>query len=141
MHLHIFENDASGVASTITFVKRAIAAGPRVPIQSSQLRLALGRTKENKYVLPEESAGYYAQGSAVIYYQHKARYKNEHYTKQLEKLLIREDLPGASGLALKFEKVSQRYCMFLIQPKHREAVEKAVKDMLSTDWGYHFRLL
>ena len=34
---------------------------------------AKGRPKENKYVLPEELARYYAQGSTVVYYQHKAR--------------------------------------------------------------------
>ena len=102
---------------------------------------AKGRPKENKYVLPEELAAYYAQGSTVVYYQHKARYKDEHYTKQLEELLRREDLPGASGLALKFEKVSQRYYMFIIQPRHREMVEKSVQDMLSTSWGDHFRQL
>ena len=100
-----------------------------------------GRPKENKYVLPEELARYYAQGSTVIYYQHKARYKDDHYTKQLNELLRREDLPGASGLALKFEKVSQRYYMFIIQPRHREMVEKSVENMLSTSWGNHFRQL
>ena len=102
---------------------------------------AKGRPKENKYVLPEELASYYAQGSTVIYYQHKARRKDPFYTDQLKALLRREDLSGASGLVLKFEKVSQRYYMFIIQPKHREMVEKAVKDMLSTDWGKHFRQL
>ncbi|WP_087431058.1 hypothetical protein [Collinsella sp. An307] len=102
---------------------------------------AKGRPKENKYVLPEELAAYYAQGSTVVYYQHKARRKDPFYTDQLEKLLRREDLTGASGLSLKFEKVSQRYYMFLIQPRHKEAVEKAVRDMLVTAWGDHFRLL
>lgn len=102
---------------------------------------AVGKPKENKYVLPEELASYYAQGSTVVYYQHKARRKDPFYTDQLGELLRREDLRGASGLALKFEKVSQRYYMFIIQPRHREAVEKAVEDMLSTAWGDHFRLL
>ena len=102
---------------------------------------ALGRPKENKYVLPEELASYYAQGSTVVYYQHKARRKDPFYTDQLKALLRREDLPGASGLALKFEKVSQRYYMFIVQPRHREMVEKSVQDMLSTSWGDHFRQL
>ena len=99
---------------------------------------AKGTSKENKYVLPEELADYYAQGSTVVYYQHKARRKDPFYTKQLSELLRTEDLPGASSLALKFEKVSQRYYMFIIQPKHREMVEKTVSDMLSTAWGEHF---
>lgn len=102
---------------------------------------AKGRPKENKYVLPEELARYYAQGSTVVYYQHKARRKDPFYTDQLKALLRREDLPGASGLALMFEKVSQRYYMFIIQPRHREMVEKSVQDMLSTSWGDHFRQL
>ena len=102
---------------------------------------AMGRPKENKYVLPEELASYYAQGSTVIYYQHKARRKDPFYKDQLDKLLAREDLPRASGLALKFEKVSQRYYMFIVQPRHREMVEKSVKNMLSTPWGDHFRQL
>ena len=102
---------------------------------------AKGRPKENKYVLPEELARYYAQGSTVVYYQHKARRKDPFYTDQLKALLRREDLPGASGLALKFEKVSQRYYMFIVQPRHREMVEKSVKDMLSTSWGEHFHQL
>lgn len=102
---------------------------------------AKGRPKENKYVLPEELASYYAQGSTVVYYQHKARRKDPFYTDQLNWLLKREDLPGASGLALKFEKVSQRYYMFIIQPSHREMVVKTMKDMLSTDWGKYFHQL
>ena len=53
----------------------------------------------------------------------------------------REDLSDASGIALKFEKVSQRYYMFVIQPRHREMVEKSVENMLSTSWGDHFRQL
>lgn len=102
---------------------------------------AIGKPKENKYVLPEELASYYAQSSTVIFYQHKARRKDSFYANQLRELLRREDLPGASGLALKFEKVSQRYYMFIIQPKHKEEVEQVVKDMLSTAWGKHFCLL
>ena len=102
---------------------------------------AMGKPKENKYVLPEELASYYAQGSTVVYYQHKARYKDKHYIGQLEELLRREDLPSVSGMVLKFEKVSQRYYMFLIQPRHKVTVEKAVKGMLATAWGDHFRQL
>lgn len=44
-------------------------------------------------------------------------------------------------MVLKFEKVSQRYYMFLIQPKHKTTLEKAVKGMLATAWGDYFRQL
>ena len=102
---------------------------------------AMESPRENKYVLPQEIASYYAQGSTVVYYQHKARRKDPFYTRQLDELLKRADLPGASGLALKYEKVSQRYYLFAVQPRHRKTVEKAVRDMLSTAWGDHFHLL
>ena len=101
----------------------------------------MGRPKENKYVLPSELASHYAQDSTVIYYQHKARRRDPFYAKQLETLLQSQDFSGASGLALKFEKTSQRYYMFIIQPRHKEAVEQAVKSMLATTWGEYFRLL
>ncbi|WP_165056161.1 MULTISPECIES: hypothetical protein [unclassified Adlercreutzia] len=102
---------------------------------------AMGRPKENKYVLPSELASYYAQGSSVIYYQHKARRKDPFYVQQLDSLLGSQAFPGASGLALKFKPTSQRYYMFLVQPQHRETVERAVNNLLSTAWGEHFCML
>ena len=47
---------------------------------------AKGRPKENKYVLPEELASYYAQGSTVVCYQHKARRKDPFYARQFKEL-------------------------------------------------------
>lgn len=99
---------------------------------------AAGRPKENKYVLSSELASYYGQGSTVVYYQHKARRKDPVYVKQLNELLESQAFPGASGLALKFTKTSQRYYMLVIQPQHREVVESAVASMLSTAWGNYF---
>ena len=43
---------------------------------------AAGRPKEIKYVLRDELASYYSQGSSVVYYQHKARRKDDFYVKQ-----------------------------------------------------------
>ena len=102
---------------------------------------AMGRPKENKYALPEELAAYYAQGSTVVYYQHKARRKDPFYIQQLERLLGSNSFPSASGLVLKYEKVSQRFYMFIVQPEHREGVEQALRKMLVTSWGNHFCLL
>jgi hypothetical protein len=31
--------------------------------------------------------------------------------------------------------------MFVIQPRHRETIENAVDQMLSSAWGKHFHLL
>jgi len=100
----------------------------------------LGRPKENKYVLPSELARYYAQGSSVIYYQHKARRKDPFYVAQLDGLMCGNAFPGARGLALKFATTSQRYYMFIMQPQHVGAIEAVASDLLASPWGEHFCL-
>ena len=102
---------------------------------------AVGMPKENKYVMVDELADYYARGSTVIYYQHKARKRDPHYINQHNQLINSGKFPGASGLALKFKKTSQRYYFFIIQPRHKETIETAVNGMMETPWKKHFCLL
>lgn len=102
---------------------------------------AMGRPKENKYVLREELIGYYAQDSSVIYYQHKARRKDEFYIKQHSELVSSHDFPDASKLALKFLPTSQRYYLFAIQPRHREVIKKVVDSLFSTSWRDYLIML
>ena len=102
---------------------------------------AVGKPKENKYVLYDELADYYAQQSSVIYYQHKARKPDEFYLRQHKELIHSQSFPDAKGLALKFKTTSQRFYFFIMQPQHRELIETAVKSMLCTAWNNHFMLL
>jgi len=102
---------------------------------------AVGRPKENKYVLRSELASYYAQGSSVIYYQHKARRKDEFYIRQHNELVRSKDFPNSEKLGLKFLTTSQRYYLFIIQPRHVATIETAINEMLSTAWGNHFHML
>ncbi|MGI5873192.1 MAG: hypothetical protein ACOX8R_00825 [Bacillota bacterium] len=99
---------------------------------------AVGTVKENKYVLPDEIVDYYRQGSSVVYYQHKARKQDSFYMDQQNRLLKRTELNEAAGLALKFKKTSQRYYFFVMQPRHREVIERAVRGMIASAWGDHF---
>lgn len=101
---------------------------------------AVGRPKENKYVLYDELADYYAQQSSVIYYQHKARKQDEFYLLQHKELIHGQNFPHAKGLALKFKTTSQRYYFFIMHPQHRAVIETAIKNMLSTAWNKHFML-
>ncbi len=94
--------------------------------------------KENKYVLYNELMDYYGHGMSVIYYQHKARKKDDHYYRQFDKLINSGDFPGAEGLSLKFTKTSLRYYFFIIQPGHKKAIKNAIEKMLMTDWKKHF---
>ena len=102
---------------------------------------AVGKPKENKYVLCDELADYYAQHSSVIYYQHKARKQDDFYIRQHEKLIHAPEFAGSKGLALKFITTSQRYYFFIIQPQHQEIIEKAVLEMLVGPWKNHFKIL
>lgn len=102
---------------------------------------AVGKPKENKYVLCDELADYYAQHSSVIYYQHKARKQDDFYILQHEKLIHAPEFAGSKGLALKFITTSQRYYFFIIQPQHKEIIEKAVLEMLAGPWKNHFIIL
>ena len=99
---------------------------------------AAGTRKENKYVTPDELAGYYMQGSSVIYYQHKARRQNSFYTDQHNRLIASSGFKDASGLGLLFRPTSQRYYFFIIQPAHFELVTDAVTKMLASAWGNCF---
>lgn len=99
---------------------------------------AEGTGKSNKFVLPGELAGYYKAGATVIYYQHKARRPDGFYAGQHRELLVSGKFPDAAALGLKFRTTSQRYYFFLIQPRHRQAVETCVKDLLASPWGQHF---
>jgi len=102
---------------------------------------AEGRPKENKYVKPDELLAYYRRGSTVIYYQHKARKRDEFYIDQHEKLINSPGFEGSSGLGMKFRTTSQRYYFFILQPQHRDMIEKAVKEMVSSAWREHFCVL
>ena len=99
---------------------------------------AEGRPKENKYAKPDELLAYYRKGSTVIYYQHKARRQDDFYIEQHKKLIKSPGLEGSTGLGLKFKTTSQRYYFFILQPRHREVIEKAVNEMVSSAWGEHF---
>ena len=100
---------------------------------------ATGTRRENKYVLLEELCDYYQQGSSVIYYQHKARRKDEYYREQFAFLM--SNFLGAAGLMLKFKTTSQRYYMFILQPQHKDRVKETICTLLEKGWKNHFRLI
>ena len=100
---------------------------------------ATGTRRENKYVLRKELQDYYQQGSSVIYYQHKARKKDEYYQEQFG--LLMGSFPDVTGIILKFKTTSQRYYMFLLHPQHTEKVKETLSKMLQAGWEKHFQLL
>lgn len=97
-----------------------------------------GTSKSVKYVLPTELEDYYMQGSSVVYYQHKARRADEFYIQQHRNLMDTKVFAGATGLGLKFIRTSLRYYFFIIQPRHKAAVDACIKEFLATPWNQHF---
>lgn len=84
---------------------------------------------------------FFGKSTCRLHYQHKARKRDEFYVDQHRKLIKSLGFAGSSGLGLKFKTTSQRYYFFILQPQHREIIEKAVKEMISSAWGDHFCIL
>lgn len=99
---------------------------------------AAGTPRSNKYVEPRELEDYYLQGASVVYYQHKARVKDDFYLEQHRELLSRSGFKGATGMCLKFVPTSQRYYFFIIQPKHESIILECVDRFLATPWRMCF---
>ena len=97
--------------------------------------------KAGKFVLPQELADYYRQGSSVVYYQHKARLPDSVYIEQFHRLTASGNFPDAIGLGLKFKTTSQRYYFFIMQPQHAERINACVKQFLDSKWSEHFVML
>ena len=108
------------------------------PDNGLEVKSAKGKSLK-KYVKKGELADYYNKGSSVIYYQHQARKKDEDYIKQNKELL--KDFPDATLIPLKFIKISSRYYFFIVQPDHKEQVDKCLEKMLETKWKDCFKRL
>ena len=102
---------------------------------------AEGSKKANKFILPEELADYYRQGSSVMYYQHKARLSDSYYSEQFTSLISSGSFLEARGLGLKFKTTSQRYFFIIMHPQHAEKISVCINQFLNSQWGEHFTLL
>lgn len=97
-----------------------------------------GEPKSNKYVLPYELSDYYNTGASVIYYQHKARLKDEFYIEKNKQLISSGAFPGAESIGLKFITTSQRYYFFLMHPEHSNLISHCIEKMLDSPWKRYF---
>lgn len=97
--------------------------------------------RANKYVTLKEIADYCGQGSSVIWYQHKARYRDSHYRDQFCEILGLEKFRSMTGVGLMFTRVSQRYYFILMQPEHRDIIRGQVVRFLESPWNSCFSVL
>ena len=102
---------------------------------------AEGKKKSNKFVTVQELADHYQNDASVIYYQHKARRRDDFYRNQHQQLLESGAFPQAAGFGLKFQTTSQRYYFFLVHPEHAADISNCVENFLQAGWSAHFSLL
>lgn len=96
--------------------------------------------RSNKFIELHELRDYYDQGKSIIYYQHKARKKDEVYRNSFC-ILLRDQFPDASGLALKFKTTSLRYYFLILQPAHAGIIRDCVQNEFLPRWWEHFIII
>lgn len=111
------------------------------PDNGLMVKSAERSSRANKYVELTEIADYCRRGASVIWYQHKARYRNSHYRDQFREILGREEFRSMSGIGLMFTRVSQRYYFILMQPDHRDIIRGQVDCFLESPWNNCFSVL
>ncbi len=108
------------------------------PDNGLMVKSAEKTARANKYVTLKEIEEYCEQGASVIWYQHKARYRNSHYRDQFRGILGLEKFRSMSGIGLMFTRVSQRYYFILMQPEHRDIIRGQVDRFLESLWANCF---
>lgn len=104
------------------------------PDNGLMVKSAEKTAQANKYVTLKEIEAYCRHGASVIWYQHKARYRDSHYRDQFREILGREEFRNMSGIGLMFTRVSQRYYFILTQPEHRDIIRGQVNGFLESPW-------
>ena len=98
-----------------------------------------GSKKSIKFVLEEEIIDYCMQGQSVIFYNHRCREKADVYLKRFEHLFANPHLTNADKRGISFVRGTIRDYMYIIQPQHRDTMDKSIHTLLTGAWGDHFR--
>ena len=94
--------------------------------------------KSDKYIIPDELISYYQAGKSLIFYNHRCREQEQVYLQRFQMLKQRNELVGAEWRGLKFVRGTIRDYIFILQPQHLAVVDKAIKNMMKTNWNKHF---
>lgn len=86
------------------------------------------RPKGRKYIYEDDLNRFYKEGKSLIVYNHRDRKKED---KCLERFLSIHPEPA---LILRWNRVSVRYYLFILQRKHKDDIEARVKEMEKSRW-------
>lgn len=103
--------------------------------------VSLKSIKSDKYIVPEELVTYYQAGKSIVFYNHRCREQERVYLQRFEALKQRNELAGAEWRGLKFFRGTIRDYIFILLAQHSEAVDRAIKAMMKTNWHKHFSVL
>ena len=97
--------------------------------------------KSDKYILHDELLSYYQAGKSIVFYNHRSREKEQIYLQRFQPLMQRLELVGPEWRGLKFTRGTIRDYIFILQPKHTDAVDTAISNMMGSNWRKHFSIL
>ena len=106
------------------------------PIKNCDFDVSAPKTskKSMKYAYHEELIRYFERGQSLIVYQHRTREKEEKYGWRFQK--IKKIIPGKKEiLYVRFHWTSGRDYVFILQPKHKQVMEVALRSFLEGRWG------
>lgn len=103
--------------------------------------VSLKSGKSDKYIIPEELISYYQEGKSVVFYNHRCREHEQVYLQRFEALKQKNELKGAEWRVLKFVRGTIRDYFFILQPQHSAAVDKAINNMMESNWHRHFSIV
>lgn len=97
--------------------------------------------KSDKYILQDELVSYYQAGKSIVFYNHRSREQEQIYLQRFQPLMKRFELEESEWRGLKFARGTTRDYIFILQPKHTDAVDMAISNMMKSNWKKHFSIL
>lgn len=88
-----------------------------------------------RYTFPSEVERYYSKGYSLIVYNHANRQNIADYLKRFDFIKTNSLFDKARVFIMKYNRQQVRYYLLIMQPGHREKVEKCVDEMLEESWG------
>lgn len=103
--------------------------------------VSINSNKSDKYILHDELVSYYQAGKSIVFYNHRSREQEQIYLQRFQPLMRRFELAESEWRGLKFARGTIRDYIFILQPKHTDAVDLAISNMMESNWKKHFSIL
>lgn len=102
---------------------------------------SLTSEKGNKYIGYNELEDYFNLGKSIIFYNHRERKPEEEYLNKFRQLKECSTFKTSQIIGLKFKRGTIRDYIFILQPKHVNAIKFCCNSLLNSNWNEHFSML